>query len=211
MLPQILAQAFDRIFHCLYGAPHCQNDDFSLGRVFVNSKHDVLGCFCALENCDFFVAHEFDSVEERLTEGTVRESVGKILRKISILYLQFFPFLDSGHDSLGRHGLILVSIGRRFNFLDERCSLGFLFLRLLPLVVEQQHLAEPDAFDDAFGDDAHLLPLQSVIQQEDIRLLQVEGIHLPQLRDRDTAVVLNDLGEIGPAVSDIPQLVVARH
>ena len=211
MLPQILAQTFHRILHCLYAAPHCQNYDLSLGRVFVNRKHDVLGCFCALENCDFFVAHEFDSIEERLAEGTVRESVGKILRKISILYLQFFPFFDGGHDSLGGHGLILVSIGRRFNFLDERCPLGFLFLRLLSLVVEQQHLAEPDAFDDAFGDDAHLLPLESVIQQEHIGLLEVEGIHLPQLRDRDAAVVLNDLGEIGPAVGDIPQLVVAGH
>lgn len=183
MLPQILAQTFHRILHCLYSAPHCQNDDFSLGRVFVNSKHDVFGCFCALENCNFFVSHELDSVEERLTEGTVRESIGKILRKISILYLQFFPFFDSGHDSLGRHRLILVSIGWRFHFLDERRSLGFLFLRLLSLVVEQQHLAEPDAFDDALGDDAHLLPLESVIQEEHVRLLKVEGIDLAQLRD----------------------------
>jgi hypothetical protein len=75
-----------------------------------------------------------------------------------------------------------MPVGRRFHFLDERCPLGFLFLRLpLALVLHQQHLAKPDTFDDALGHDAHLLPLKGVIEEEYVWLLEVEKVDLAQL------------------------------
>ena len=77
-----------------------------------------------------------------------------------------------------------MPVGRRFYFLNERCPFGFLFLRLpLSLVLHQQHLAKPDAFDDALGDDAHLLTLKGVVQEEYVWLLEVENVYLPQLRN----------------------------
>ena len=67
-----------------------------------------------------------------------------------------------------------MSGGRGFDFVDERSPLAL--LRLVILVLVQQHLAESYPFYDALRDYAHLFALERVVEEENVVLLALETV-----------------------------------
>lgn len=58
-----------------------------------------------------------------------------------------------------------------------RCCL-FLILKIASLILIQQHLADPDSFQDTFGNNTHFFTLKRVIQEENIWFFRLESIDL---------------------------------
>lgn len=103
-----------------------------------------------------------------------------------------------------------MAIGRRrLGLLNHGGPLGLLFLEILILILRKEHFAESDAFDDTFGDDAHLLALEGVVEKKHVVLLDIEDVEVDEFGVGDALVVLDDLLEVGLAVDEVPEFEVA--
>ena len=58
--------------------------------------------------------------------------------------------------------------------MDQRSPLAL--LRLLVLVLTQQHLAQSDPFDDTLGHHTHLFALEGVVEEKNIIFLALETV-----------------------------------
>ena len=90
----------------------------------------------------------------------------------------------------------------RFHLLDERSPFTLLPFPLV-LIFYEQHLAEPDPFDYAFGNNTHLFALEGVVQKENIMFFVLEAVDLAEFAADDGVVVLDDLEEVVLAAAEV--------
>jgi hypothetical protein len=209
VFPQVLAQTLDRHLSSVDSASDGEDYYLPLRRVLIDPEHYFLVGLTVLEDCEFFVAGNLHLAQEGLTECAFGEGGREILRELTIFYFQFLPFVHSAGNAFGRQRLLMAVGGRRLGLLNHGSSLGLLLLEVLILILREQHFAESDAFDDTFGDDAHLLGLEGVVEKKDIVLLEIEDVDVDQLGVGDALVVLDDLLEVGLAVDEVPEFEVA--
>ena len=184
VLPQVLAKTLQCLLRCLQRTLYRQDYDLALRGVLVHRQHDVLACLHTLEHSQLLVAQKLYSGQKGKGEGRGGKERGEVVREVAVLQLYLLPLLDGGSEALGRERLIVMPSGWRFHvllvLLDHGRALALLLLAAL--LLEQQHFAQSDAFDDALGDHAHLLALKGVVEEEHVRLaLPVEHVHLAQL------------------------------
>ena len=75
----------------------------------------------------------------------------------------------------------------------------------------EEHLAEPDSFDDIFGDVAHLFAFTGIVEEENIWFFDLESVNLCNFAVNDRVVVFGDFRKVRFSVVSEGELGITRQ
>ncbi len=124
--------------------------------------------------------------------------------------MHLFPISHENRSrSFGRHRLVLTARRHFAILLNERSAFAFFLFDFLSFLFSQQHLAVSDSLEYIFGDDAHFLALEGIVQEEDVGSFLLKPVDLCDPSGCDHFVVFDEFGHVAFAIGKISEFGVS--